>query len=125
MTLAESILAIFLLSLIVVLIFNLYPTAMVSLRGSGQNLQANDVVDSVLDEYQERRFNTLVAGPPVTLPARPGRGCEFVPTVEVFEVNRPDVDRDRIKGIRVTVTWVDHGVTRKLVRETLRTNVLR
>lgn len=124
-TLAESILAVFLLSLIVLLIFNLYPTAMVSLRGSGQNLQANDVADSVMDEYQEKRFTSLVAGPPTVLPKRPGRGTEFTPTVEIFEVNRPNVDKDRIKGIRVTVTWVDHGQTKKLVRETLRTNVLR
>ncbi len=124
-TLAESILAIFLMSLIVLLIFNLYPTAMMSLRGSGQNLQANDVANSVLDEYQEKRFNTLVVGAPIQLPNRPGRGTEYTPVVEIFDVERPGVDKTRIKGIRVTVSWVDQGVAHKLVRETLRTNVLR
>lgn len=125
MTLAESVLAIFLLSLIVLLVFNLYPTAISSLRGSGQNLQANDVASSVLAEYQEKRFNSLVVGPAVTLPGRPGRGTEFIPSVEIFDINRPGVDTTKVKGIRVRVSWVDHGRTHSLVRETVRTNVLR
>ncbi|MEW6281480.1 MAG: hypothetical protein AB1758_22915 [Candidatus Eremiobacterota bacterium] len=125
-TLAESILAVFLLSLIVVLIFNLYPASIASLRVSGQKLQADSVAGSILEDYMARSFTQLVVGPPQALPPVPGKGVTFQPEVEIFEVTQPaDVDRTRIRGIRVTVRWSQNSRNHSVVREILRTNVRR
>lgn len=125
-SIAESVLAVFLLSLTVVLIFNLFPRSMATLRVSGQKLQADAVADSVLEEYMVVSFKDLNPGPPVVLPKVPGRGTEFEPTVEIFDMTGPvGVDPTMIKRIKVTVRWKDRNMDHVLVREMARTNVRR
>lgn len=125
-SIAESVLAVFLLSLTVVLIFNLFPRSMATLRVSGQKLQADAVADSVLEDYMVVAFKDLNPGPPVTLPKVPGRGTEFEPTVQIFDMTGPaGVDQTMIKRIKVTVRWKDRHMDHVLVREMARTNVRR
>jgi hypothetical protein len=125
-SIAESVLAVFLLSLTVVLIFNLFPRSMATLRVSGQKLQADAVADSVLEEYMVVSFKDLRPGPPQVLPKVPGRGTEFEPSVEIFDMTGPvGVDPTMIKRIKVTVRWKDRNMDHVLVREMARTNVRR
>lgn len=124
-SLAELILSFFLLLLTVLLIFQLYPTAVSSVRISGQRSQANALAASVLAEYLDRPFSQLTLGLAPPRAAVPGRGTSFQPSVEILPVNQPGVRPERIRAIRVTVTWTDRGTERRVVREQWRTDVRR
>lgn len=124
-TLLETLLSLFLLLLVLLLVFNLYPAAMSSTRLSGQRLQADALADSLLEEQCAVPFGQLVVGPPRSLDPVPGRGTVFHPTLEVFQVNEPGTDPDRIRGLRVMVEWNEDGVRRRLLRQTWRTDVRR
>lgn len=124
-TLPELILSFFLLLLTVLLIFQLYPMAISSVRLSGQRSQAEALADSVLADWLTRPFSDLVLGPPVAMPEAPGRGTVFHPFVTIQAVNQPGVDPDGIRSIRVQIRWTEKGVEREVVREQWRTNVQR
>jgi hypothetical protein len=123
-SLTEMVLSLFLMLLLIVCIFELYPMAMSSVRSSGQRLQANALADTVLADYMQRDFDTLAVGPATDLPAVNGRGVVFQPSVEIFAVNQGGVDPDEMRGIRVRVRWRDRAA-RELVRTQWRTNVRR
>ncbi|MEW6277586.1 MAG: hypothetical protein AB1758_03105 [Candidatus Eremiobacterota bacterium] len=125
MTLAEALLGMFLMLLVVVLVFELYPMALSSVRASGQRIQAEALADSILARWMDRPFDQLVPGPATPLPDTPGRGTVFSSSVEVLLVNDPRVNPDRIRSIRVTVAWEDRGVRRQVARQRWRTHVQR
>lgn len=125
-TLAESVLAIFLLALTVVLVLNLYTRSMATLRVSAQKIQADALAQSILEDYMAVRFADLKVAPPLVLPKVPGKGTEFEPTVEILDMTYPTgVDPTMIKRIKVTIRWQDRGMERVLVRELARANVRR
>ncbi len=125
-TLAESVLAIFLLALTVVLVFNLYTRSMATLRISAQKLQADAIAQSILDDYMAVKFADMTVGPQPPLARVPGKGCEFEPSVEILDMTSPaGVDPTLIKRIRVTVRWKDRHNDHVLVREMARANVKR
>jgi hypothetical protein len=117
---AEAILCFAILTLVIILIFNLYPTSVASVRVSGQRLQATALADSILDEQMERPFGQLVPAAPVTLPPVAARGAELQPSLEIYPVTEPGVDPKLLVGIRVRVVWTDHGVRREILREAIR-----
>ncbi len=116
----ELILSFFLLGLVVVLIFNLYPTSVASVRYSGQRLQANALAESLLQQQLAIPFSQLVPGPPRALPAVDGQGTRFQPTLEIFPADRPATKPGLLLGLRVRVTWVDRQVPHEVVREVTR-----
>ncbi len=122
LTLAESVLSLFLVLLVVVLIFQLYPLALASLRGSAQRVQANAWADSLLAEYSARPFSQLQGPQPQPSPL-PCRGAILHANVEVGPVSDTQADPDRTRSLRVTIAWEDRGVRHELVREQWRTNV--
>ncbi|MCE7874383.1 hypothetical protein DYH09_28985 [bacterium CPR1] len=122
-SLAEAILCFAILTLVVLLIFNLYPTSVAAVRVSGQRLQANALADSILEEQLTRPFSQLVPGPTQALPAVPGRGATFQPSVQFFAVNRAGIDPGLLVGVRVRVVWTDHQVQREILREAVRCDV--
>lgn len=125
-TLAESVLAIFLLALTVVLVLNLYTRSMATLRVSAQKIQADALAQSILEDYMAVRFADLKVAPPLALAKVPGKGTEFEPVVEILDMTTPTgVDTTMIKRIKVTVRWKDRGMERVLVRELARANVRR
>jgi len=119
-SLAELILCFFLLGLVVVLIFNLYPTSVASVRYSGQRLQANALAESLLQQQLARPFSQLVPGPPQALPGVDGQGTRFQPTLEIFPADRPATKPGLLMGLRVRVSWVDRQVPHEVVREVTR-----
>ena len=124
-TLTEVVLAFFLLLLVVVLVLQLYPMAMSSIRVSGQRAQAFALADSIMSDYLKKPFSALSVAPPKTLDRVSGRGTTFEPTVEVFAVSEPGVDTATLRGLRVRVSWTDSNVHREIVREQWKSNVER
>lgn len=125
-TLAESVLAIFLLALTVVLVFNLYTRSMATLRVSAQKLQADAIAQSILEDQMARKFVELEVNGPTVLPLLDGKGTRFEPTVEIFNMTEPPgVDTTLIKRIKVTVRWKDRTREYTLIREMARVNVKR
>ncbi len=120
---AEAILCFAILTLVIILIFNLYPTSVASVRVSGQRLQAISLADTLIDRQLERPFKQLVPAAPVALPVEKARGAELRPTLEIYAVNEPGVTPGLLVGIRVRVQWTDHGVTREIVRERVRCDI--
>ncbi len=124
LSLTEMVLSMFLMLLLVLFIFELYPMAMSSVRASGQRLQADALVDTIMADYMQRDFDTLTVGPQPPMAAVPGRGVEFQPSVEILAVADADIDPDQMRAIRVHVVWRDR-VNREIVRTQWRTNVVR
>lgn len=124
-TLAESVLAIFLLALTIVLVFNLYTRSMATLRVSAQKIQADAIAQSILEDQMTEKFADLAVGTKV-LPKVPGKGCQFEPTLEILDMTEPPgVDTAMIKRMRVTIRWKDRHTDHILVREMARANVKR
>ncbi|MBS2038583.1 hypothetical protein JST97_26625 [bacterium] len=124
LSLAELVFSFGLVLLIVVLIFELFPMALVSLRSSAQRSQALAVADSLLAQAMQQPFQKLTPGlenlPPVTVGS-----TMFQPSREVLRVQQPGIDPERILALRITVVWLNRGQSHRLVRETWRTNVQR
>ncbi|MEW6280342.1 MAG: hypothetical protein AB1758_17060 [Candidatus Eremiobacterota bacterium] len=125
MSLLETLLGFFLVTLLVVLILNLLPMAMASTRLAGQRVEADAVADSILDVYTDLPYSRLTPGETGRLPDRPGRGTVFQPRVEIFEVKDSLSEPGLLLGIRVHVDWTDHGVRRTRTREVWRSRVRR
>lgn len=124
LSLTEMVISLFLMLLLIIFIFELYPMAMSSVRASGQRLQANALADSILADYLARPFETLAPGPQPAMAPVPGRGTTFQPAVTIGEVTETGVDPDEMRSIVVRVRWQDR-VAREVVRTQWRTNVRR
>lgn len=124
-SLPELILSFFLLLLTVLLIFQMYPMALASLRLSGQRSQAEALADSELADFLTCPFSQLVVGPEQPLPDVEGRGTVFHSAVTISAVNQPGVDPDGIRSVRIRVFWTEKGTAREIVREQWRADVAR
>lgn len=125
LSLAELIFSFGLVLLIVVLIFELFPMALVSLRSSGQRSQALAVADSWLAKSMQQPFQKLLPGSVENLPPTTVGGTTYQPSRQVLRLNEPGTDPQRIIALRITVSWVSRGQSHQLVRESWRTNVQR
>lgn len=122
LSLLETVLSVFIFSLVVLLLFELLPTSLLAVRRAEQRQLAGHLAASLAAERMARPFQGLAEGieplDPVT-----SEGVEFTPTVEVFRL--PDFEPERLKGIRVTVTWQERGKTWTVRREVLVSGVRR
>jgi short subunit fatty acids transporter len=118
----ETIFSLFLLTILVVLVMNLFPATMLGVRRSEQKLQAEEIAQSVLAEQMARPFLELELGqrelPPVKLNNR-----EYQVSLGISE--HPDRPSDRLRRIEVTIAWVHRGRREKLVRSHWRTDIAR
>lgn len=139
-TLIETIFSAFIISLVIITIFNLYPSSMVAIKRSEMQIEANAIAQSLLEEMRSVRFSDLLAarGAGYTPPALPGpdplppafrpvehEGITFTPQVpvEVFDVPGADPDcagsgEPCIVGIRSRVTWSFQSKNYEAVYET-------
>ncbi len=125
LSLSEIVLSTFVLLLVVLVVFQLYPSAVASVRVSGQRMQAEALAESILSQAMEKPFHQLAVGPAAPLPTVQGRGTVFEPSLQVLAVTEPGIDPDRMRALRVRVSWRDRGMAREVVREQWRTDVQR
>lgn len=119
-SLLEIIFSLFLLGLIIVMVANLYPSTLGSVRYTGQRLEANNLASSVIDQQMAVPFDQLLPGPPQALPTVNGKGTVYRPSLEIYLPNEPNTRPGLLIGLRVRVEWVDHGISHSVVREVTR-----
>lgn len=116
MSLLETILALFLLALMVLMLANLFPSSVLTARRGETRVEADLLAESILAEQMTRPFDELVLGPPTDLSPVAGEGgMTFLPTLEIFQVDTRDVTY--LKGLRVTVRWQRQEHKREVVHE--------
>ncbi|MBI3925991.1 MAG: prepilin-type N-terminal cleavage/methylation domain-containing protein [Armatimonadetes bacterium] len=114
-SLLETVVAGSLLALVMLLLFNLFPSSMLALRQGEQQIQADAVAQSALDQVRSEGYGKLQPGEVRRLqPVRRG-SLVYTPTLEVFQV--ADADPNLLKGLRTTVSWQERGESRQVVHE--------
>lgn len=114
-TLLETILSCFVLALIMMSLFNLFPMSAMAVKRTEYRLQADAVAQKWLETYRSRAFESLTVGS-LTLPPEPHDGLSFTPTVDVYVP--PQSDGSLLKGVRVRVSYTYRGRTYQETHET-------
>jgi len=106
LSLLETILALSLVSLVLILVISLFPDTLLAIRRSEQTVQADQWAQTLLEYEMARPFDELVPGSVYAPPDRQIGATVYRGSTRIFAV--PDARGDLIKGINVTVAW-DHG----------------
>lgn len=115
-------LALFLLSLITVLLANLLPSSRLTIRKGENRYQAQMLAESALDRARALRFQDLAPGVVALDPQERG-GTTFELSREVAAVTGHPTDR--LLSVKVRVTWKEKTGDLELVREVYLANVPR
>ncbi|MBI3926022.1 MAG: type II secretion system protein [Armatimonadetes bacterium] len=143
-TLIETIFATFIFSMVIIALFNIYPTAAVAVKRSEGQIQANAIAQSCLEEMRAMSFDSLTTRtwtPPAQAPftAQTLDGITYTPTCEVLHPNdlpynlaaatdpssNPANEPRYMKILRVSVSWEFQSKVRTTVCETWVHNVPR
>ena len=111
-SIAETLVAIFLLALLILTVFNMFPTTVLANRQGSERLQAVTVAQSALAEARSRPFGNLTIGMVESLPPRTSGGTQFNAELKVLAPN--EGDPDRLKVLEVTVTWQARNIERSI-----------
>lgn len=112
-TLGETVFALSLTLLVLMLVFNLFPTSAVAGQRARQQLRASSMAQALLEEARARPFASLRTE---RMAAVEEDGVRFLPTQEVLPV--PGEDPQELVSVRVTVRWDYQGLPRQLSQET-------
>ena len=123
LSLLEMIVSLFLVATVVVVVANLFPSALVSVRQSEDMTHANLMAESLLDEQLSRPFGDLILQPETWLESQELDGKQFNSYLEVFQVGTRDTDY--LKGLRVKVKWQHGEISREVVHEVYATSLNR
>lgn len=111
----ETVVSCFVLCLVMMAVFNLFPTSMYALKRGECQILAEQEAQSWIEIYRGDSFDSLPASATVNLPKRTVNGVEYTPVLSIFT---PGGTRaDLVKGLRVTVSWTFQSVTRNIQRE--------
>ncbi|MFN8607052.1 MAG: type II secretion system protein [Vulcanimicrobiota bacterium] len=100
-SLLETTLATALLCAVSLFLFNLYPASAMSVRQAQDQLVAESLAQSILEERRSQPFSSLVLGK-TALTSVVYAGNSYYPELQVFS---PGDDVEALKGLRVTVSW--------------------
>lgn len=114
-TLIETILATFILSLITMAVFNIFPSSVMAVKRGEMELQADSIAQQYLEECRAQPWEELVVGPAVALPQVTSAGTVFRPRLRVLAV--PGSDVNHLRAVRVTVDWTHSAKSHSMVRE--------
>lgn len=115
-TLAETVLGFGLLSLVIILVLNLFPSSMATVRTAEQRYQAETLASSILEEKSALPFAQLPVAPEIDL----GRQIyDQIPYQIYFQVSNADGDPAYLRSLRVRVEWDYKTHHRQVLREVL------
>lgn len=106
LSIMESVLALSLVSLVLILVVSLFPDTLLAIRRSEQTVQADQWAQTLLEYEMARPFPELVAGAVYSPPDRQMGATTYHGTTRIFAV--PSTRGDLVKGVNVTVSW-EHG----------------
>lgn len=114
-SLVETILAAFILSLITMAVFNIFPSSVMAVKRGEMELEADSIAAQILEEHRARPFEELVlAGPAPLAPLTLG-GTKFEPFLQIDDV--PGCSDQHLRAVRVEVRWSHSGKSYSLARE--------
>lgn len=118
-SLLETVLATFIMSLITMAVFNIFPSSVMAVKRGEVELQADAIAQQILEEHRAKPFEELVIGPAIALPQVTLGGTVFRPGVRVFEVGSGAnaANPDHLKAVRATVDWTHSSISHSLARE--------
>lgn len=115
-TLIEVLLAFTLTALMIVLILNLFPTSMATVRKSEQRQVAGTIAESLLERRSQWKFDDLPVGfSEQVSPGAPQQGVEYRAQFEVASVNGEDPKF--LRALKATVSWDYQGHTQQITRK--------
>lgn len=112
LSLLETIVSGFILSLIVIFMVSLFPSSMIAIQKSESKLEADALASTLIEEVRYQPFDSMAALPPGAV--KRGK-TNLTYSTEVEEI--PGSDPRYLKVVRVTVDWEERGEPRQLVRE--------
>ena len=115
-SLAETMFALGLLGLVVVLILNIFPSSMATVRSAEQRSHAESVANSKLEEQVEVPFDQLPLGLDKDLGSQNFLQVDYHARLQVLKA---DGDPRYLRAVRVNVDWTVRGLRRQVVRELL------
>ncbi len=116
MTLMETVVSCFVLCLVMLALFNLFPSSMYALKRGECQILAEQEAQTWVEIYRAESFDSLTpGGAPITLPTRSVNGVVYNPVLSIF--TPAGTRADLVKGLRVTVSWTFQSVTRNIQRE--------
>lgn len=115
LSLVEAVVFVSLITVVLLLVFNLFPTSSVSVHKARQMTQASAMAQGHLEQARAQSFKNLKVGL-TDLPEEKVGDVTFKPVREVYEVEGED--KERLVEVRVTVHWEYRNAQRQLI-ETL------
>lgn len=114
-SLIETILATFVLSLITMAVFNIFPSSVMAVKRGEMELEADSLAQQLLEEYRSKPFETLTLGPGPALPPVSVAGTTFEVQARVNSVVGSDANH--LKAVEVTVDWTHSAKSHRIIRE--------
>ncbi|MBI3927349.1 MAG: hypothetical protein HY319_17560 [Armatimonadetes bacterium] len=114
-SLIETVICCFILSLVLLALFHLYPSAAVAIHRGGALMQADIIADSALERAKAMPFDRLAPGEKTVLDPVERVGTTYYPVLEVFEV--AGYNSPWLRSLRTTVSWKEGGRQRQVVHE--------
>lgn len=109
-TLVENLMAFTLIALVMILLLNLFPSSMATVKRSEQRYEALTLAGNLLEQQAALPFSKLVPGSAVE-----SKVGDFKIRTEVRTIDGEDPSW--LKSVRVTVSWTYQEQTREVVRE--------
>ncbi len=115
LTLIETIMATFIISLVTMAVFNIFPSSAWTVKRAESELYADSVAMRHLEEQRARPFSELALGSSESLPDESSAGTTFHAHLEIEEV--ADSSPEVLKALRVRVQWKHSDREYRLTRE--------
>ena len=122
-SLAEVIISTLVLSLVMMTVFNLFPSSALAVKKGEQRLTAESLAQAGLEECRARPFADLTLGQQNLGNTTVG-ATVYERTRQIF-VPPGSPDAKLLKGVRIRLGWTEQGRSRELLAETWVVNVER
>jgi prepilin-type N-terminal cleavage/methylation domain-containing protein len=109
-TLVETVFSLSLIALVIMMVFNLFPSSSMAVHRSKQELHAASLAQARLEELRSQPFPQLLPGAS-PLPVVELDGVKYARRQEIARKN------DRLTDLKVTVTWTDGRRDHTLTQE--------
>lgn len=102
-SLLETILAAFIISLVTMAVFNIFPTSAMAVKRGEMQLVADSIAQREMEQLRVVPFDSLNLGPGPAVAPETIQGTTF--TTSISLVAQPPSDPDVLKVVRVEVSW--------------------
>ncbi len=114
-SLLETILAGFIISLVTMAVFNIFPTSAMAVKRGEMQLLADAIAERELEQLRVAPFDSLALGPGPAVAPETRYGTTFNTAITISRV--PGSDEDVLKRATVVVTWTHSNKNYTSTRE--------